>query len=436
MSRIVLFEDAGFANLLPALYWRTVFELRCGRETLRERIERLTGQTVSGLWTRAWMAEVTAERSRIPVNGAISPGDILVNGRWVPDDGHVFPASPAVGRCGNDIAYVVCSDALAEHLGPEHFLDPDGQSDLLEAMPAEGVGGVMIRYPWNLIAKNIELLGADWSVGGSAIDGEVHSSAVLLNGESIRIDAGARVMPGAVIDATKGPIVLETGVTVGPHAYVAGPAHIAAGSSISPHAHVHGGCSIGPACKIGGEVDACVFQGYSNKQHDGFLGRSLVGSWVNLGASTVNSDLKNTYGSVRVPLHGDMIDTGEMFVGAVIGDHTKTAIRTTIPTGAVIGFGVNVACSRMLPQFVGSFSWITDRGVVEGDSDRLVETARKTMARRDVTLRAAEATLFEKLPQLVAYFEPALSAQQRLFEGTFRGRDAAAVAQTEGPELR
>ncbi len=431
MSKIVLFEDARFANLLPVLYWRTVFEIRCGRESLGERIERLSGAKAAGLWTRAWLAEVAAERSGLAVNEPVAAGDILVNGRWLPAEAPVFPSTPTIGRCEDEIAYIVCDEELAKRLGPEHFLDPEGQIELIGSAPADRVGGSMIGYPWDLIAKNIELLASDPVVGG--VDSEVHALAALLNTKAIRIEAGARVLPGAVIDATDGPIVIEAGVRVGPHACISGPAHIAAGTVINPGAHIHGGTSIGPRCKVGGEVNACVFQGFSNKQHDGFLGHSFVGSWVNLGAGTVNSDLKNTYGSVRVPLHGEMTDTGQMFVGAIIGDYTKMAIHTTIPTGAVLGFGVNVAYSRTLPQFVGSFSWITDRGISEGDPERLVGTARKTMARRDVELTEAEAKLFDKLPHLVAYFEPAVVAQQRAFDAA---PDVTPLARTQTPETR
>src|SRR5439155_18383601 len=132
-----------------------------------------------------------------------------------------------------------------------------------------------------------------------------------------------------------GPILIQENATVEPLAYVEGPAVIGERTLVKVGAKIRGGSSIGPVCKVGGEVEASIFQGYANKQHDGFVGHSYVGEWVNLGANTVTSDLKNTYGNVSVPLHGTPIDTGMRFVGTIIGDHSKTGICTALTTGTV-----------------------------------------------------------------------------------------------------
>lgn len=438
MPDYVLFEDAGFANLLPMLYWRTMFELRCGRSTLASRLQHFLGAAPKGLWTRAWIAPVAAERFALPVNQPVTPGIVLVNGRWLSQSPISFPAAPAIGMCDGEIAFVVCDDRLAGCLGPKNFLDLDDRAALEDVTSVVEVPGAMVRYPWDVVLKSAELLKSDWLSSDALVAGDVHSSAVLLCPESIRIESGARVMPSAVIDASEGPVYIESGATIRPFAYIAGPVFIGAGTIVNPQAYIHGGSSIGPTCKVGGEVDACVFQGFSNKQHEGFLGHSYLGSWVNVGAGTVNSDLKNTYGSVRMPIHGQPVDTRQLFVGAIIGDHAKTAINTAIPTGAVIGFGVNITYSRLLPQFVGSFSWVTDQSLVEADHKKLVETAKLAMQRRSVRMTEAEASLFAKLPQIVEYFEPALSAQRQAFG--FPSPDQAirrtAQALPEGPSIR
>jgi UDP-N-acetylglucosamine diphosphorylase/glucosamine-1-phosphate N-acetyltransferase len=433
MSAMVLFEDSGFANLLPALYWRSVFEVRCGRSTLGQNIEAVVGRQASGYWTRAWIAGVVQERTRVTLNSPVKSGDVLVNGRWSPDPSATFPDGPAVGMCDGDIAFVVCDELLASQLGPEIFLDPDGETEALDAARKVEVGGSMIRYPWDILAESQKRLGAD--IGGqiSSLEGEIHPSAVLINESGIRVEAGAVVGPCAIIDTTDGAIVIETGAKISPHAYICGPAHIGRESIINPHAHIHGGVAIGPLCKVGGEVDACVFQGYSNKQHDGFLGHSYVGSWVNLGAGTVNSDLKNTYGKIRVPINGELIDTQQGFVGAVIGDHTKTGIGTKIPTGCVVGFGVNASRSPMLPQFIRSFTWMTDFTVEEGDPGRLSQTAERVMARRNVELTDASKALFAKLPQIVAYFEPALQPKKPSSELPPSNHQDPPMVRTQGP---
>ena len=156
---------------------------------------------------------------------------------------------------------------------------------------------------------------------------------------------------------------------------------------------IRAGTTIGPVCRVGGEVEGSILHGYCNKQHDGFLGHSYIGPWVNLGAGTINSDLKNTYGTIRVSLNGTPVETGQRFVGATIGDHAKTGIGTCLPTGAIIGVAANVFTRAPLPKFVPSFAWLTDDGLAAYRPDKAVETARTVMGRRKVTLSPAEAAL-------------------------------------------
>ena len=158
---------------------------------------------------------------------------------------------------------------------------------------------------------------------------------------------GVSIADTAVLRAHDGPIVLERGVEVMDFTYFEGPVHVGAGTRIIERASLKENVCIGERCKIGGEVEASVIEGFTNKQHHGFLGHSYVGSWVNLGAGTSNSDLKNTYGEVRLEFHHAKVDTGMQFLGAVIGDYAKSAINTSIFTGKVIGV------SSMLYGFVG-----------------------------------------------------------------------------------
>ncbi len=406
MTRIVLFEDAGFANLLPTVYWRSIGELQCGRFNLIQRAQRDWSQPVAGAWTRDWIAPVTEERLGIPINEDAQPGDIFVNMRWLPD-APVEPATaPFVGTCGNNIAYVVCDEKLASKLHQGDFLDRSSWADLVALAPHEQVDGHMIEYPWDIVSNSARFLETDTLDHVIGANGQVHPTAVLIDEALIAIDESATVGPYVVLDASSGPITIDQGAKIQAHSIIEGPAHIGPNSIINPHTRIHGGTSIGPVCKIGGEIDACLFQGYANKQHHGFLGHSIIGEWVNLGAGTINSDLKNTYGSVRVPVNGTDVDSNETFFGAAIADHVKTGIGQTIGTGTVIGFAANVARSSLLPRFVRSFTWMTDGSVEEGDADRLVKTVDIVMRRRNRALTDAERQLFQKLPQIVAYFEP------------------------------
>ncbi|MFQ5489183.1 MAG: putative sugar nucleotidyl transferase, partial [Phycisphaerae bacterium] len=402
---MVLFEDAGYRGLLPLTYWRTVFGLRCGRKTLMDRAAMQLNCAVSGLWTRDWQAAVSAERFLVPVNQPVEAGAVLVNGRWLAQGPVEFAPGPFVGTSGGQIAYISCDAALASRIGPQDLLDVERARTLLESVAHGEVAAKLIDRPWDLISSNAQALKADWQPDDRGREGKVSSSALMLEPDHIFIGPDAEVEPTAVMDATGGPIYVSQGARIRPHAYVEGPAYIGPGSVVHPHSHIRGGTTLGPMCKVGGEIDACIFAGYSNKQHHGFLGHAYVGSWVNLGAGTVNSDLKNTYGPVRAALPDGEIDTGAIFYGAVIADHVKTGIQQNIPTGASIGFGAMAAVGRVLPKFVPSFSWMTEAGHSQGDPERLLSTARKMMERRDVTCSEATTELFREIARRAPAYE-------------------------------
>jgi len=218
-----------------------------------------------------------------------------------------------------------------------------------------------IKYIFELIKYLKEDLETDVASRGSRVAGQISPSAVLLGRENMLIEEGAEIEACSVLDARSGPIYIAKNTIIKPHAYLRGP------------------LSIGPQCRIGGEVTHSIFHGYSNKAHYGFIGHSYIGEWVNLGAGTTNSNLKNTYGTVKVDLNGKEIDTGETFMGCFIGDHAKTGIGTLITTGAVIGVMANVLGGGVTPKVVPSFSWGKDQRV---ELDKALSAMEKAMARR------------------------------------------------------
>jgi UDP-N-acetylglucosamine diphosphorylase/glucosamine-1-phosphate N-acetyltransferase len=405
MQDIVLFEDAGFSDLLPLTYWRTVFGLRCGRKMLIDRLAFRLGQPIAGLWTRDWMAAVAAERYMVPVNAPAKDGTILVNGRWLIDGPVDFKPGPFAATFDDQILYLSCDAELATKVVPADFLDPERCGELLNSVEHAPVDATMVRYPWDLVAQNAAALTTDWQPSDRGLEGQVSSSAHLIEPDMVYVGPGAHVDPTAVIDATGGPVYIAENTRIRPQVCISGPAYVGPGSIVNPHCHIHGGTSIGPVCKVGGEIDSCVIAGYTNKQHNGFLGHSYVGSWVNIGAETVNSDLKNTYGPVRASLNGREVDTGMIFYGSVIADHVKTGIGQTLPTGASIGFASMVASSRLPSKFVPSFTWLTDDGPSSADPERLLATARKMMQRREVTCTGGEAALFTEIARRARHYE-------------------------------
>ncbi|MFQ5460997.1 MAG: putative sugar nucleotidyl transferase [Phycisphaerae bacterium] len=392
MDSILLFEDHGTSKLEPLTCWRTLFELRLGRKLLMDRAAQCTGRSVAGIWTRDWMASVAAERCGAPVNHTPTTGDVLVNGRWLCPDKTTFPEAPAIGTLGGDVAFVVCDRALAGALKAETMLDAAALRQAISGQPTHNARGTMLEYPWDLVLNTSNRFAEQWTAEDAVIEEPIPE----VSGASDRLHVGVRtrIHPTAVLDTNGGPVFISHDVTVGPYAVIEGPAYIGPGSHVHPHAWLHGGCAIGPVCKVGGELDACTFYGYSNKPHHGFLGHSYVGSWVNLGAGSTNSDLKNTYGSIRVRLGKRDVDTGAQFLGSIIGDHAKIGINAALPTGAVIGFAGNVVSTSVAPKAVPTLSWFDERGVQSGDAEKLRDVARKVMARRGVELSQAEFALF------------------------------------------
>jgi UDP-N-acetylglucosamine diphosphorylase/glucosamine-1-phosphate N-acetyltransferase len=261
-------------------------------------------------------------------------------------------------------------------------------------------GAQLVRYPWNLVSVNEAALRDDvQGIHAPAYQGQplLGPGAKILKRDQVFLRDGVRLGAGSVLDATEGPIVLGDGVAVGHNAVLMGPVAVGPRSVIKAGARIEGPVSIGPVCKVGGEVEGSILQGHANKQHEGFLGHAYIGAWTNLGAGTNNSDLKNTYSTVRVWTPEGEVDTGERFVGLFMGDHTKTAIGTLFNTGTVVGFACNVFGAGFPPRHIPSFSWGGGGGLAVHALDKAMEAARAVMKRRNVDFEPADEVLFRSL---------------------------------------
>jgi UDP-N-acetylglucosamine diphosphorylase/glucosamine-1-phosphate N-acetyltransferase len=191
--------------------------------------------------------------------------------------------------------------------------------------------------------------------------------------------------------------VVERDAVLEPHTYVAGPSWIGAGTHVLG-GKLGGGVALGPSCRVAGEIEETIFQGYGNKRHHGFVGHSVIGQWVNLGALTTTSDLKNNYGPVRVSIAGQLHDTGESKVGSFVGDHVKTGIGTLLTTGAVIGAASNLfGGGTVSPKELPAFSWWDGARTEPYDVAKFVATARVVCARRGRSFGDAQEQLYRTL---------------------------------------
>jgi UDP-N-acetylglucosamine diphosphorylase/glucosamine-1-phosphate N-acetyltransferase len=215
-------------------------------------------------------------------------------------------------------------------------------------------------------------------------------------GHPVWAGAGVRIMPGVVIGNHAGPVWIGAQTEIEPHTYLEGPLFIGPNCRIKTGTRFYGGCALGPHCRVGGEIFSTVMQGCDNKQHDGFVGNSVIGQWVNLGADTVTSNLKNDYSAVKVQVGRERVDTGEQYIGLMCGDHTKTGINTMFNTGTVVGVAANVYGGGYPPRYVPSFVWGGAQGRQRGDLERTLDTARTVMRRRGHELTPAEENLLRE----------------------------------------
>ena len=216
------------------------------------------------------------------------------------------------------------------------------------------------------------------------------------------IDATARIEPYVVIDASKGPVLIDRDAQILSFSRLEGPCVIGADTHILS-GRVRGG-SIGPKCRVGGEVEASVIQGYTNKYHDGFLGHSFVGEWANFGAGTQVSDLRNDYGPITMSVGGRRVDTGLIKIGAYLGDHTRISIGTLINTGTVVGpYSQLIASGSLLPRLFPAFSQYAHGCIQERtDLSQILATARTAMSRRGRAWTDADTEFFFALNEATA----------------------------------
>jgi len=395
--RAIVYEDGRHRTFGPLTLLRAEFELRCGAVSLLDKLRlRRPGWTVGAI-TRPELEGVVGER--VPDLAPIASGEestVFLCARVIVDDRLLESIESLDGEAiltsGGSVIGARVERGVGEVVARVREVGEPGRSDLDRSieLPAR-----VVEYPWELVRLTGEEIERDapYVTRLGQIEGTAEECAHLVRPSRISVGPGSAVACGAVLDATSGPIVVGADVNVMSNAVVYGPAYIGDGCLVKVGAKVYGGTSIGPVCKVGGEIEGCVFQGWSNKQHEGFLGHSYVGSWVNLGAATDNSDLKNNYEPVRVRIGGRPVDTGEAFVGSVIGDHTKTAIGTKLNTGTVIGIFCNVLSYGFPPNALRSFSWGTGRAFGLHDIEKALTTARRVMARRGIDLSKAEESL-------------------------------------------
>ncbi len=414
--RICVFEDQGVALLDPLILTRAAFDLRCGAATLLEYQFRHFAASEKGAVVRPTLAELCrAAHPELAVNDQAwlrSGPTVLVNARWLPPvDSTADVTTSHVGLVGDQVAYAILpADRLSDL--PLTGLD-DWLVECIKKLPQRQANGQIITYPWDLVEQNAAVLSQGIPPGLRLAPTRCPSGAAVMGPEErLFIAPSAQVEPFVLLDTRTGPIYIDRAAQVKAFSRLTGPCYVGPETWVLAAQVTHS--TLGPVCRIGGEVENSIVHGYSNKAHEGFLGHSYVGEWVNLAAGTQVSDLRSDYQPISMPVAGAVVPTGLTKIGAFFGDHTKTGINTLINTGTSTGIFCQIFPSNLLPpRVMSSFCSFARGQLQEGPQlSQLLATAAIMMGRRGVPLTNTHADFFRRL------FEETAEQRQRVLRAS------------------
>ncbi len=400
---ICIFEDKLVDNFYPLTLSHPVYDLLCGIKILREKILRYFPNNEYSLFCREYLKETVKQNNPgIKVNELADDNYLFINGRALIDE--VFQET--LGKDSAERIFIKDDILIAAKISAKRIGKIKSEiSELIDVssfdgVPAEKVDVDTVDYIWDLIRINGSQIKEDFKLinsPGISEEARLFRAAHLINKDDVIIEAGTVIKPGVVIDASNGPIYIGKNVEIFPNSVIEGPVYIGDNSKIKSCAIISENVSIGKVCKIGGEVEDSIIMSYSNKQHAGFLGHSYLGNWVNLGADTNCSDLKNNYGTIKLKLRDKQIDTGLQFLGLIMGDHSKSAINSMFNTGTIAGFSCNLFGAGFPDKFIPSFSWGGKDNIEIYDVNKSIDTAKKVMKRRKINMSDKDEILFNTI---------------------------------------
>jgi UDP-N-acetylglucosamine diphosphorylase/glucosamine-1-phosphate N-acetyltransferase len=376
----ILFDGETRNSLLPFTYTRPVAEIRIGILTLREKWEKHLGLTTTTI-TEEYLEEkypMVEMEENIMINASFLPTkELVAQIKNLKENEAIFK--------GDDVIAFFTTDSQ-EEINFEAYQQYDFDEELLQ-----------VKNIWDIFFMNDKAIQQDFDLLTEARTSQpIPAGVQAVNPENIFIEEGAK-LTFATLNAADGPIYIGENAEIMEGVVVRGALAMCENSVLKLGAKVYGATTIGPFCKVGGEVNNSVLFGYSSKGHDGFLGNSVIGEWCNLGADTNNSNLKNNYAPVKLWDYntGRFAKTGLQFCGLMMGDHSKCGINTMFNTGTVIGVSVNIFGSGFPRNFVPSFSWGGASGFTEYKTNKVFEVAKVVMQRRGITFDVKDQAILE-----------------------------------------
>lgn len=387
--KYILFDGPGRELLFPFTHTRAVAGLRCGILTMHRRWQLMLNTQVGMLTTDVvapTLPQFESTGDEVYINGAVFPShDLMAQIATLPEGYALLQDHRVIAaRTGGVVTDLHHLRSLLTDLAVCEV-----------AMPVQ-----MLEHPWHIFSLNEQALLFDYQLLTAGRKSQPIPAGVQVSGaENLFIEEGAVIGAGTIINASTGPVYIGAGAEIMEGCIIRGPFAACAHSVLKMGAKVYGATTLGPGCKVGGEVSNVVFFANSNKGHDGFLGNAVIGEWCNLGADTNCSNLKNNYGTVKVwqESTNSEVSTGLTFCGLLMGDHSKCGINTMFNTGTVVGVSCNIYGGDFPAKYIPSFSWGGSDGFTVYGFDKAMETATRMMARRGKTLSTAEIEMYRSI---------------------------------------
>lgn len=376
----ILFDGNVRKNLLPFTFTRPVADIRVGIFTIREKWEKYLGYTTTTI-TEDYLVD------KYPM--VEMKENILINASFLPTANLV-----------KIVKGLQKNQAIFYEDEPLAFFSEENQEidfDTFDIIQYTFSDIIRIKNTWDIFKHNAEAIQADFELLTKNRKSQPIPDGVrVINPENVFIEADAQLL-FCTLNASEGPIYIGKNTVIMEGSHIRGAFALCKGATVKMGAKIYGGTTIGPFCKVGGEVNNSVLFGYSNKGHDGFLGNSVIGEWCNLGADTNNSNLKNNYAPVRLWNYETegFTQTGLQFCGLMMGDHSKCGINTMFNTGTVVGVSTNIFGSGFPRNFIPSFSWGGSAGFITYKTNKAFEVAQVVMARRNVIFTEIEKAILE-----------------------------------------
>ena len=374
---IILFDDDKRANLLPLTFTRPCSELRVGILTIAEKWSKYVSEKISHI-TQDYLAkkyDVCYQNENVYINGRVLPSSDLI------DQIKALPNEESLTQ--NEIIIALKTS--------KHIMNFEELVQYSSSKLNKEISCSMINNTHDIFTKNGSEIKSDYDRLTKDRKSQQLSSTNTILGKDIFIEDGVRA-EAVVFNTENGPIYLGKNSTVMEGSLIRGPFGLGENATIKMGAKIYGDTSVGPQCKVGGEVSNSVFYKNTNKGHDGFIGNSVIGEWCNLGADTNSSNLKNNYASVKLWDYSKQrfLDTGLQFCGLIMGDHSKCGINTMFNTGTVVGVSANIFGGNFPRNFIPSFTWGGSSGFATYQTNKAFQTAKKVMERRNEELTEKE----------------------------------------------